>query len=106
VSASSFIKVRYAISAAAIKGGAVGHSAISAHAFCTVLCKGDDREKHIITGYCRLALTLGMSVATAGPASNNLGAVHYQAMISQQMARNYLSFMNSDTYARARLKHP
>ena len=34
-----------------------------------------------------LALTLGMGVATAGPApsSDILGTVHYQAMSSQQM---------------------
>ena len=33
-----------------------------------------------------LALTLGMGVATAGPTSDILGSVHYQAMSSQQMA--------------------
>ena len=35
-----------------------------------------------------LALTLGMGVATAGPApaSDILGSVHYQAMSSHQMA--------------------
>ena len=38
---------------------------------------------HSVVG---LGLTLGIGVATAGPTSDILGSVHYQAMSSHQMA--------------------
>ena len=58
-------------------------------------------KSKILQSVVGLGLTLGMGVATAGPApsSDILGTAHYQAMSSQQMAS-----VTGENKKRARIK--